>query len=109
MYSGDIWARSMRTPEATSAFRMPGSVRARRMSWISGPWSVPRSLQTVGWKQESRLQRASAAGLGVVGGPGVGAESLATWGVAARSLVEAGFRFGRRPRHRLNVGRGPAD
>jgi hypothetical protein len=52
----------MRMPLATSTLRMPGSLRARRISSMSGPWSVPRSLQIVGCTQESRLHFASTSG-----------------------------------------------
>ena len=49
-------------PLATSTLRMPGSVRARRISSTSGPWSVPSSLQIVGCTHESRLHFASTSG-----------------------------------------------
>jgi hypothetical protein len=42
-----LW-ETMRTPDAASTLRIPGSVRARRINWTSGPWPVPSSLQTVG-------------------------------------------------------------
>ena len=54
MYSGLRRARSMRMPEATSTFLMPSCLRASRIKSISGPWSVPSSLQIVGWTQLSR-------------------------------------------------------
>ena len=49
-------------PEATRIRLMPGSVRARAISSRSGPWSVPRSLQTVGWTHDSRLHFSSTSG-----------------------------------------------
>ncbi len=55
-------ARSMRMPEATKTFFTPGVSRASFISSTSGPWSVPSSLQTVGWTQLSRRQRASTSG-----------------------------------------------
>src|SRR3954454_7247657 len=63
MYSWERWARSMRTPEATITLRTPGTSRLSRISWTSGPWSVPSSLQILGWTHESRLHRASTSGL----------------------------------------------
>ena len=44
------------------ATREPDQVRARRINSTRGPWSVPKSLQMVGWTQESRLHRASTSG-----------------------------------------------
>ena len=49
-------------PEATKTLRMPGTSRLSRISSTSGPWSVPRSLQTLGWTHESRLHFASTSG-----------------------------------------------
>ena len=62
MYSGDRCARSIRTPEATSTLSTPGTSRLSRIRSTSGPWSVPRSLQTLGWTHESRLHFASTSG-----------------------------------------------
>ena len=40
----------------------PGTFRTRLSSLISGLWSVPSNLQTVGWTHESRLHFASTSG-----------------------------------------------
>ena len=64
MYSGERWARSIRIPEATKTLRMPGTSRLSFISSTSGPWSVPRSLQTLGWTQREPLALRLDLGLG---------------------------------------------
>ncbi len=49
-------------PEATSTFLTPGSSRDFFIKSINGPWSVPSSLQMVGWTQLRRRQTASTSG-----------------------------------------------
>ena len=49
-------------PLATRTLRTPGSVRAFCISWMSGPWSVPKSLQIVGWTHDRRLHFSSTSG-----------------------------------------------
>ena len=41
---------------------MPGTSRASFISSTSGPWSVPSSLQIVGWTHDGRLHLASTSG-----------------------------------------------
>ena len=41
---------------------MPGTSRLSRIRSTSGPWSVPSSLQIVGWTHDSRLHLASTSG-----------------------------------------------
>ena len=45
---GNKFVYGMRTPDWMLTFLMPGISRAFRIRSIVGPWSVPRSLQTVG-------------------------------------------------------------
>ena len=53
----------MRTPDWMLTFLMPLVWRALRIRSMVGAWSVPRSLHTVGWMQESRRQTFSTSGL----------------------------------------------
>ena len=49
-------------PEATNTLSIPGTSRLCRISSTSGPWSVPSSLQIVGWTHDSRLHFTSTSG-----------------------------------------------
>ena len=49
-------------PEATKTLSTPGTSRLCRIRSTSGPWSVPSSLQILGWTHDSRLHFASTSG-----------------------------------------------